>query len=72
MKKGKRILAMLGVIILIGMYLATIITAIIDTSGTMNMVFASLIVTIIIPVFLWVYALIYRLVKGNQDDESGK
>lgn len=72
MKKIKQLLALCGVILLIGLYAATLILAITDNSGTMNMFFASVVATVIIPVLLWAYSFIYRLVhnKEHKDDET--
>ena len=72
MKKIKQLLALCGVILLIGLYAATLILAITDNSGTMNMFFASVVATVIIPVLLWAYSFIYQLVhnKDHKDDET--
>ena len=66
MKKVKQILALIGVILLVALYFTTLILAITDNSGTMNMFFASVVATIIIPVLIWAYTLIYRLTRGNK------
>lgn len=71
MKKVKQILALCGVILLIGLYVVTLILAITDSSGTLNMFFASVVATVMIPALLWIYAFIYRLVaKGRNKDED--
>ncbi|MCI5855916.1 MAG: hypothetical protein MR016_00915 [Agathobacter sp.] len=67
MKKVKQILALVGVILLLCLYGATLILAITDNSGTMNAFFASVVATVIVPVLLWAYLFIYRLVRGDQD-----
>lgn len=70
MKKIKQILAICGIILLISLYIITLILAITDNSGTMNMFFASVVATIIIPVLLWAYALIYRLTHNKESVED--
>ena len=70
MKKVKQILALIGVILLAALYITTLILAITDNSGTMNMFFASVVATIIIPVLIWAYTLIYRLTRGNKDSDE--
>lgn len=73
MKKGKRILALVGVILLLAMYASTLVFAIIDNSDSMMMFKASIAATIIIPVLLWAYTLVFKLVKkddGLQDEEN--
>ena len=67
MKKVKRILALVGVILLVAMYGSTLVFAIIDNSDSMMMFNASIAATIIIPVILWSYTLVFKLVK--KDDE---
>ena len=70
MKKVKQILALIGVILLAALYITTLILAITDNSGTMNMFFASVVATIIIPVLIWAYTLIYRLSRGKKDSDE--
>ena len=70
MKKIKRILALLGVAVLIGLYLSTLFCALSASENFMNMLMASVYATVIIPVLLWAYSFIYRLVKKGDDDES--
>lgn len=70
MKKVKQILALIGAILLVALYFTTLILAITDNSGTMNMFFASVVATIIIPVLIWAYTLIYRLTRGNKDSDE--
>jgi hypothetical protein len=73
MEKVKRILALVGVILLLAMYGSTLVFAIIDNSDSMSMFKASIAATIIIPVLLWAYTLVFKLVKkddGSQDEEN--
>ncbi len=70
MKKIKQILALGGVILLVALYITTLVLAITDHSGTMNMFFASVVATILIPVLIWAYTLIYRLTGGKKDSED--
>ena len=74
MKKVKRILALVGVILILALYGSTLFFAIMDNSETMSMFKASVAATIIIPVLLWAYSFIFKLVKKNDDsqDEESK
>ncbi|MCI8635033.1 MAG: hypothetical protein HFJ05_05475 [Eubacterium sp.] len=76
MKNTKRIFAVLGVIVLIGMYLITLILALIDNPHTFDLFKISVGLTILIPVLLWIYIAMYRYVKqrrqANQDDPNEK
>ncbi len=71
MKKVKQILAIIGIILLVLLYLSTFICALTDSSETMRMFFGSLVATVIIPVLLWAYSFIYKLIKGS-DSPSAK
>jgi hypothetical protein len=53
MKKIKQILAITGAVLLVGLYLTTLILAITDSSETMNVFFASVVATVMIPVLIW-------------------
>lgn len=68
MKKVKRILAMIGVILLIGLYLSTLICALFAKENLMTLLMASIYATVIIPVLLWAYSFIYKLIKKDSDD----
>lgn len=70
MKKLKKILAIAGVVILVGMYAMTFITALFATESAHSMFLASIGATIIVPVFLYAYMLIYRVVYKNKEDEE--
>ena len=69
MKKVKQILAIIGIILLILLYLSTLVCAIIDHTETMRLFQASILATVIIPVLLWAYSFIYKLIKKNAKDQ---
>ena len=52
MKKAKQILAIIGVILLVALYVTTLIFAITDNTGTMSMFVASVVATVVIPVLI--------------------
>ena len=70
MKKTKRILALAGAVLLVILYAATLIFALIDSPWAYDMFKICLGMTIILPVLLYAYNLMYRVLK--QDDESGE
>ena len=70
MKKTKRILAIIGIIILAGMYLATLILAIFDGSATMGLFKGSIALTIFIPVVIYGYSLVYKYFAGKREDKD--
>ena len=69
MKKVKQILAIIGIVFLVLLYLSTLICAIIDRTETMRLFQASVMATVIIPVLLWAYSFIYKLIKKNAKDQ---
>lgn len=70
MKKAKQILALIGVVILIGLYVSTLVCALSSSENFMNMLMASIYATVIVPVLIWAYTFIYRLVRKDSDNEK--
>lgn len=69
MKKTKRILALTGVVILALLYLSTLFFALIDSPWANDCLKASVGATILVPIMLYGYLLIYRLIKKNKEQE---
>ena len=69
MKQIKRIIAAAGIALLVIMYLVTLICAIFDTSNGMFMFKASVMCTVLVPILIWGYTVIYRLAKGKDEQE---
>lgn len=70
MKKTKQILAILGVILLAGMYVSTLVLAFIDQSRSLGLLKASIALTILVPVLLYAYTLIFKLTKKDDSDSD--
>ena len=70
MNKVTRVLAFVGVVLLLALYGSTLFFAIFDNSDSMMMFKASIAATIIVPVVLWTYTLVYKLVKKNDDTKD--
>jgi len=71
MRKTRQILAILGIIILVGMYVATLICALSANENFMSMLMASIYASAVIPVLIWAITFIYKLVKkGDSTDEE--
>ena len=68
MKKVKQILAILGIVVLLSLYVITLVCAIVDNSNTMRMFQASIVASFIIPVLIWAYGFIYRPIKKSSKD----
>ena len=69
MKKFRQILAILGIILLAGMYIATIVCALSASENFMNMLMASIYATIVIPVLIWAITFIYKLTKKEDKED---
>lgn len=67
MHKLTRIFALIGAILLAGLYICTLILALIDSAYTSDLLKAAIASTIILPVLLYAYILIYRLAKHSDD-----
>ncbi len=70
MKKLKQITALIGVIALVGLYVSTLVLALIGSEEAINLLKVAVYATIVLPVLLWAYSFIYRLLKGKQNDSA--
>lgn len=74
MQKLKRVLALCGVVILVGMYALTLIFALSSSPNAANMLIASIVYTVIIPCLLYGMILIARVLGSRNlpagDDET--
>lgn len=65
MKKLKRILAILAVILLLSLYSSTLVFALLGREY-FQMLMASISTSIILPVFIWIYTIFYKLLKEKK------
>lgn len=70
MKKTKRTLAFIGAALLIMLYLSTLILAFTDSSHTMGVFKLAIALTILVPVLIYGYTLIYRLAKRDDTPDD--
>lgn len=71
MKKAKQIAALIGIIFLVGLYIVTLIAACFSSPASSGLFLACVYATITIPVLLWAYQFIYKLVRRkNNGDET--
>lgn len=68
-EKVKRILALLGVILLVGLYLATFILAFVDPTASKDWLKIAVAATLVIPVLLYGYLLVYRILNKNKKED---
>lgn len=67
MKKIKRVLAILGVVLLLSMYLVTLISALIDSPYSFSLFKASVFSTVAVPIFIYAIMLVYKVIKGKDE-----
>lgn len=75
MKKAKRILALVGVFLLVAMYAATLIFALTDNPHSFTLFKASIYCTIVIPVIIYSGTLIFNNASKRKEwtvDDKGK
>lgn len=70
MKKFKRTLALIGAVLLLLLYVSTFLFAFLDHSASMGLLKASVACTVILPVLLYAYALVYRAIRKDNDDSD--
>lgn len=70
MRKLQRILAIAGVVLLVGMYAATLIFALSGSPESDGWFKASIVCTIIVPVFLYANMLVYKVLKNRGDTKQ--
>lgn len=63
----KRIIAILGIAVLALLYIATLVSAILATPATNELFKACLYATIVVPVLLYGYLLVYKLSKQRAE-----
>ena len=69
MKKIKQFLAIIGVIVLAGL-ISTIVCAVSASENFMNMLMTSIYASVIIPVLIWAYSFIYKLIKKDSEEKD--
>ena len=72
MKKVKQILAIIGIVLLVSLYVITLVLALTDDPNTMTVFRASLYCTFLIPVLIWAYTFIYKLLKNTYGSKLSK
>lgn len=70
MEKFRRVLAMLGVILLVFLYVMTLVSAILSTEQSSDWFIASLSATIIVPVVLYACTMFINIQKQNEQQNK--
>jgi len=70
MKKTKQILAILGIIVILGVNVLLIVTAGGASETNTNAFNAAIVAVVMVPVLLWIYLYIYKLIKKRSEDKT--
>ena len=70
MKKSKRIMALIGAILLVLLYVSTLIFAFIDSVVSQKLLMAAIAATILLPVLLYIYTLFSRTSHTADSDSN--
>lgn len=62
MKKTQRILAIIGIVLLLGLYLSTLVFALLG-KDFFPVFMASLFSSFVVPTLIWAYGFVYKLIK---------
>ena len=71
-KKLKKILAWIGIIVLLSLYLITFIVGVTGGPQTKNLLLACIALTVIVPVLLYAMMLLAKVLSGKNSDPSGE
>lgn len=70
MKKGKQILAIIGIVLLVALYLTAFVLALVKNPNATRWFNVAIYSTIIIPIFLWLMIWVAKLLKGKGVDKK--
>lgn len=70
MKKAKQILAILGIVLILGVNVLLVFAAGTASEDNMNVFNAAIVTVILVPVLLWVYLYFYKLIKKRNEDKD--
>lgn len=66
----KRVIALIGIIVLVAMYGVTLVFALIDDPNTMYMLGASVVASAVIPVLIWAGMMLVRGRNQNKENNA--
>lgn len=65
MKKAKKVLAVLLIILLVGLYISTLVFALMDSELSFQLLQISIFSTIAVPIILYVCNMLYKLLNKD-------
>ena len=70
MKKIKQILAILGIVLILGLNVFVVFAAGTASEDGMGMFGGAVVAMVMIPILLWIYLYIYKLIKKRNEDKE--
>ena len=68
--KLKQILALLGALLLFALYASALIFALMDSPSAQGLLKASIVSTVVLPILLYGYTLVYRITRPSSADDD--
>lgn len=68
-KKVKQVMAIIGLVIIVGMFIVTLVLALSKNPNTRGWFLASIFVTIMVPLIMYICTWLYKLIKKQKDDK---
>lgn len=65
----KKVIAIIGILILLFLYITTFILAILNKPGTADLFKTSIYATVVIPVLMYIYLWLYRLIRDKNNEK---
>lgn len=72
MKKTKQILAILGIVLILGLNVFVVFAAGTASEDGMGMFGGAVVAMIMVPVLLWIYLYIFKLLKKREEDKGNE
>ncbi len=72
MKKTKQILAILGIVLILGLNVFVLFAAGTASDDGMGLFGGAIVAMVMVPVLLWIYLYIYKMIKKRREDEELK
>ena len=70
LQKLRQVLAIIGIVLLVGLYGLTLFASIFEPANTMNYLMGAVAATIMIPVVLWLLNLMIKSVSKDKKNEE--
>lgn len=65
---SKQIIAIVGIVLLVLLYIVTLLVAIFDSSSSGRWFWMCLISTVAVPILVWIYSTVYTIIQEKRRD----